>query len=133
MKEGKIYDIVWDNSCSGCKKDQCQIFKSYSIYNESNSIEIKNCFLENNKCKDNSESTVCDPKFYITWFGTDKNKRQLQSSSLAMSKFKRYSTSSLYNSILDIFHESNEKMKDEFINISSSIGEIIKNFIKRNN
>ena len=39
----------------------------------------------------------------------------------------------VYNSILDNFHESNEKMKDEFINISSSIGEIIKNFIKRNN
>ena len=133
MKEGKIYDIVWDNSCSGCKKDQCRSFKSNSIYNESNSIEIKNCFLENNKCEDNSESTLCDPKFYITWFGTDKNKRQLQSSSLAMSKFKRYSTSSLYNSILDIFHESNEKMKEKFNDISLSIGKIFQNLTKRNN
>ena len=133
MKEGKIYDIVWDNSCSGCKKDQCRSFKSNSIYNESNSIEIKNCCLENNKCKDNSESTVCDPKFYITWFGTDKNKRQLQSSSLAMSKFKRYSTSSLYNSILDIFHESNEKMKEKFNDISLSIDKIFQNLTKRNN
>ena len=125
MKEGKIYDIVWDNSCSGCKKDQCQIFKSYSIYNESNSIEIKNCFLENNKCKDNSESTVCDPKFYITWFGTDKNKRQLQSSSLAMSKFKRYSTSSLYNSIIDIFNNTKGNMEQQWNDISNSIHEIL--------
>ena len=50
-----------------------------------------------------------------------------------MSKFKRYSTSSLYNSILDIFHESNEKMKEKFNDISLSIGKIFQNLTKRNN
>ena len=127
MKEGKIYDIVWDSSCSGCKKRNCKIFESFSIVNNSHKFDLKNCFFENNKCSDDPSSTICDPKFYITWFGTDKKKRQLQTSSLAMSKFKRYSTSSLFNSILDIFHKSNEFMKNKFIGISSAIDRIFNN------
>ena len=133
VKEGKIYEVVWDQSCNGCKKAQCKEFQTNSIFNVSEKGFIKNCFSQFNDCNKEKSSINCDPKFYITWFGTDKKNRQLKSSALAMSKFKRYSTSSLYYSILDIFHESNEKMKEKFNDISLSIGEIFQNLTKRNN
>ena len=62
-------------------------------------MTYKNCYENKDKCDGNK----CDPKFYITWFGTDKDGNQLKSANLAMSKFKKYSVSSLYNSVKDIF------------------------------
>ena len=54
--------------------------------------DIKKCYEDKN----------CDPKFYITWFGTDKKGNQLKTSNLAMSKFQKYSISSLYSSVKNI-------------------------------
>ena len=101
VKEGQIYDIVWDNSCYDCI-DNCE--KNIKSYDETKSktMTYQNCYEPNiGECTDNQ----CDPKFYITWFGTDKNGAQLKSSNLAMSKFKQYSISSLYSSVKDIFKE----------------------------
>ena len=102
VKKGKIYDIVWDNACydciDNCKKD----IKSYDIDNKNETMTYQNCYeYDMNNCKENSNQ--CDPKFYITWFGTDKSGTQLKTSNLAMSKFKQYSISSLYSSVKDIF------------------------------
>ncbi len=71
---------------------------------------------------------MCDPKFYITWFGTDKKKRQLQCSALAMSKFKKYSTSSLYKSIIDVFNNSTENIVQYWDEINSSIQKILSKY-----
>ena len=51
-------------------------------------MTYENCYENDmSKCGNNN----CDPKFYITWFGTDAKKNQLKSSNLALSKFKKYS------------------------------------------
>ena len=42
-----------------------------------------------------------------------------------MSKFKRYSTSSLYNSIIDIFNNTKGNMEQQWNDISNSIHEIL--------
>ena len=60
-------------------------------------MKYENCYEV--ECTDNK----CDPKFYITWFGTDKNGNQLKSSNLALSKFKKYSVDALFSSVEDIF------------------------------
>ena len=60
-------------------------------------MKYENCYEI--ECADNK----CDPKFYITWFGTDKNGNQLKSSNLALSKFKKYSVDALISSVKDIF------------------------------
>ena len=62
-------------------------------------MNYQNCY----ETKDNCNNNKCDPKIYITWFGTDKNGNQLKSSNLALSKFKKYSISSLYNSVKNMF------------------------------
>jgi hypothetical protein len=125
VKEGKIYEVVWDQSCNGCKKAQCKEFQTNSIFNVSEKGFIKNCFSQFNDCNKEKSSINCDPKFYITWFGTDKKNRQLKSSALAMSKFKRYSTSSLYKSIFNIFKDITEKIQEKWGDINKAINDIL--------
>ena len=65
-------------------------------------MTYSNCYENDmNNCEKNN---ACDPKFYITWFGTDKNGNQLKSANLALSKFKQYSINSLYDSFKNIFN-----------------------------
>ena len=65
-------------------------------------MTYQNCYESS---KNNCSGNKCDPKFYITWFGTDKNGNQLKTSNLAMSKFKQYSISSLYSSVKDTLNK----------------------------
>ena len=102
MEEGKIYDIVWDNGCFDCDNSCQEGIISTSVFNSSETQTYDNCY-ETEACTINNDASNCDPKFYITWFGTDSDKRQLKTAGLAMTKFKHYSVSSLYSSIKDIF------------------------------
>ncbi len=103
MEKGKIYDIVWDNGCFNCDSNCESNIVSYSAFNSSINKTYDNCYEKDTSCS-SGNSTYCDPKFYITWFGTDKNKRQLKTAGLAMTKFKNYSIKSLYSSIKGIFN-----------------------------
>ena len=71
VEKGIIYDIVWDNNCYGCKKSECEEYESTSYFNESKIKNFENCF----KICSGKNSFDCDPQFYVTWFGTDKDKR----------------------------------------------------------
>ena len=102
MKKGEITELVWDNACYGCD-DKCeQNIKIHSLLDNNKTMTYSNCYEDDttNNCNNNA----CDPKFYITWFGTDKNGNQLKSSNLALSKFKKYSVNSLYNSVKNMFN-----------------------------
>ena len=103
MEKGNIYDIVWDNGCFDCDSNCQEGITSTSAFNSSLTQTYDNCF-EAEACTINNEASNCDPKFYVTWFGTDSDKRQLKTAGLAMTKFKHYSVSSLYSSIKDIFN-----------------------------
>ena len=133
MEKGKIYEIVWDNGCFDCGKDKCiDNIKSKSIFDPTINKTYSNCIAhdiqienkeEDNKNKTDNENTqendknkpekqvepekndnYLEPKFYITWFGTDKDKRQLKTAGLAMTKFKPYIIAgSFYSSIKGLF------------------------------
>ena len=102
MEEGKIYDVVWDNGCFDCDNSCQNDIVSNSVFNSTITQTYNNCYDQN--CIMGSEDNNCDPKFYITWFGTDKDKRQLKTAGLAMTKFKHYSIGSLYSSVNGIFN-----------------------------
>ena len=104
MEEGKIYDVVWDNGCFDCDKTCNKNIISNSVFNSSVTQSYDNCYENITACNSSSETSTCDPKFYVTWFGTDKDKRQLKTAGLAMSKFKHYSISSLYSSVKKLFN-----------------------------
>lgn len=104
MDKGKIYEIVWDNACFDCDGSLCRTFdsaKADDLENKEKFISMQNCNMEKPSACGKDEN--CDPKFYITWFGSDKNNRQLKSAGLAMSKFKQYSLGPLINSVKDIY------------------------------
>ena len=101
MEKGKIYDVVWDNGCFDCDNSCQNNIVSNSVFNSSITQTYENCWEQT--CSTDNKDENCDPKFYITWFGTDKDKRQLKTAGLAMTKFKHYSVSSLYSSVKDIF------------------------------
>ena len=101
VKKGVITELVWDNACYGCD-DKCEEnIEMNSELDKSKKMTYNNCYEnDTNNCKNNG----CDPKFYVTWFGTDKNDNQLKSANLALSKFKQYSINSLYDSVKNIFN-----------------------------
>ena len=101
MEEGKIYEIVWDNGCFDCDSTCDQGLESTSVLNSNATTTYDNCY--ESSCASGTNSNNCDPKFYVTWFGTDKNKRQMKTAGLAMTKFKSYSIKSLYSSVKGIF------------------------------
>lgn len=70
----------------------------------------------------------CDPKFYITWFGTDADKKQLKSSNLSMSRFRMYSIGSLYNSAKDAFNSTISSIVSTYNDIKTKTADIIKGF-----
>ena len=101
MDKGNIYEIVWDNGCFTCSDDKCQRdLVSKSIENENDILKYENCFEKYEQ--DNINKNI-EPKFYITWFGSDINKRQLKTAGLAMTKFKPYISESFKTSIKDLF------------------------------
>ena len=95
INKGYITEIFWDHQCYGCDNSKCLSITSNYI-NSNETIEYKNC---KETYEDDSDDPKNDPKFYITWFGTDKHKRQMKSSNLAISKFKQYSVKDLYESV----------------------------------
>jgi hypothetical protein len=61
----------------------------------------------------------------LTWFGTDKDKKQLKSSNLSMSRFREYSIGSLYNSAKDVFNKTITDVVSTYEDIASKTKEII--------
>ena len=126
MEQGKIYEMVWDNGCFDCDKKNCvKDILSVSVFDPLINQTYSNCKVDINDNKKSNDNEIIvqneneksqeldkeeesenklEPKFYITWFGTDKNKRQLKTAGLAMTKFKPYITSgSFYSSIKGLF------------------------------
>ena len=108
MEKGKIYEIVWDNGCFDCDKEECvKNIPTKSVYDPSKIKNYENCKETGNKKENKKENDKPEPeqpgnylvpKFFITWFGTDVNKRQLKTAGLAMTKFKPYITSGSFTS-----------------------------------
>ena len=91
VNEGKIYDMVWDNNCFSCDKKNCEKnIIAKSIFDDNTQI-YENCFK---KCKNEDKSKKIkkklEPKFYVTWFGTDKDKKQLKTYEEAKKKYKSH-------------------------------------------
>jgi hypothetical protein len=113
-----------DNDCSSCAYEGCNTHKSKSITNSTQIYEAPNCKAP--LCKNKKEEIFkCDPKFYLTWFGTDKNKKQLKSSNLAMSRFRAYSIGSLYSSARDVFNNTLTDIVKTYEDVAQKTQDII--------
>lgn len=78
------------------------------------------------KCTADKENIFnCDPKFYITWFGTDVDKKPLKSSNLSMSRFRQYAVGALYNSAKDAFNKTVQTLIDTYQDVAGKVDEIL--------
>jgi hypothetical protein len=64
----------------------------------------------------------------VTWFGTDADGKQLQSASLSMSRFRRYSVGSLFRSAKGIYNSTIEQVKDTYDDVVNKAGELVDGF-----
>lgn len=115
-----------DNDCFNCFYGDCYTNANQaSLFNSSLIYSVSNC--KQALCStDKNDVFNCDPKFYITWFGTDKDKKQMKSSNLSMSRFRQYSIGSLYNSAKDAFNKTIGEIVNTYNDVKTKTEEIIK-------
>jgi len=131
VEKGVIYDVIWDNDCFSCLTSSDCYTNSDLTYLNDTSIKTteKNC--KSKLCTlDANNAFNCDPKFYITWFGTDKNGKQFKSSNLSMSRFRQYAVGSLYNAAKDAFNSTMATLKNTWEDVKTTTDNIIKSFGK---
>ena len=99
INEGKIYDMVWDNNCFSCDENNCEKnIIAKSIFNDNSTQIYENCFQKcKNVDKKNKIKKKFNPKFYITWVGSDKDKKQLKSYEKFKKKLKSHHSQSSNN------------------------------------
>jgi hypothetical protein len=127
VDKGNITDVVWDNDCYAClTSDQCFTNNDVTYLNDTSIKAVdKNC--KSPACVNDKDNAFnCDPKFYITWFGTDSNQKQMKSSNLAMSRFRQYAVGSLYNSAKDTFNKTMDTLKNTWDNVKQKTDKVLK-------
>jgi hypothetical protein len=129
VEKGVIYDIVWDNDCFSCLTSSDCLNNTDITYLNDTSIKVYENNCKSKLCTlDADNSFNCDPKFYITWFGTDIKGKQFKSSNLSMSRFRQYAVGSLYNSAKDAFNKTIETLKNTWGDVKKTTDDIIKSF-----
>jgi hypothetical protein len=102
MKEGNVSAYQWGNICDGCGTGSTVCFKesvtTVLFDGSTGAYEQSNCFI--NKCT-SSTYTTCDPRIFVTWSGTDSDKKYLLSYGKALKMFKDQSITTLWSSMND--------------------------------
>lgn len=98
MKNGKIKAMTWDDAgCWGCEASEC-------LNDMDCSVDSRTCgkAITTDDDKDIEEPPVtnCNVKVYVGWFGTDANGRYSTSAGKRLSRFRKYSLATAYDSAL---------------------------------
>jgi len=103
LKEGYISKYQWNNSCLGCggssNSTKCTKEKTVTNLDENKYDGIynqDNCYVK--KC-DAPSSSNCDPRIFVTWSGTDVDKKYLTSAGMGMTFWADQDVGSLWKSM----------------------------------
>lgn len=105
LKNGLISSYNWVNSCGGCDSNSCQketlstnMFKSANQSTvEQGKYERSNCYIP--RCTGEADKFNCDPRIFITWSGTDKNKKYMTSLNKSPMMFLKADYDSIWKSM----------------------------------
>lgn len=98
LREGVIHSFAWDNGCDACGPQRCM--RSALSLNTTTLVpgaELESsgsCGKSHTDCAASSEG--CDLQVLITWAGTDKDGRHLQTAGRRLSKFGGATMASMY-------------------------------------
>jgi len=127
LDQGVLTDIVWVNDCYTCpNSNNCRSANNITSLFSNNTnatFSDNNCFTSIQSCvtSNSSQAFGCDPKFYVTWFGSDANNNQLQSSNLSLEKFRQYSIGSLYSAAVNVFNNTINDIVTTYQSVSTSV------------
>jgi len=101
VRDGVIHSFAWDNSCDACGPQRC-MNSALSVDNTTMLPGEKRgssgtCGSSHVQCADPQVS--CDLQILVTWAGTDKDGRHLQSAGRRLSQFGGNTMSSLYETM----------------------------------
>ena len=120
MEAGLVTSIVWDNKCISCGigTPECltgyykgltlteYALNSFVLAPTGDTYLTGGCGIEQSNCtalNDGSGANACDIKILITWSGTDRFGRNLQTAGLRVSQFAGMSFTSLWESLTSSF------------------------------
>ena len=108
LKEGKLESISFEDledACDEPVKENLLPDYDYAFVNRENLVS--NCPLT--ECTNAVNATgMCDPKIFISWIGTDRDKKTLISASNKLTNFKNYNMKGMFQSILEVNTNNNE-------------------------
>jgi len=92
IHNGTVYNITWDNYCGLC--EDTDKYSTLTLNTETgrrtqicNSVE---------KCKEKSNSDLCDPKIYISWMGLDMKNQKMTSAGMRLGRFRNFNMEHAY-------------------------------------
>jgi len=98
MRDGVIHSFAWDNGCAACGPQRCMrsalSLDSTSFVPSAELESAGSCGLSHADCAASKEG--CDLQVLITWAGTDKAGRHLQSAGRRLSRFGGATMASIY-------------------------------------
>jgi hypothetical protein len=87
VHEGIISSFTWDNSCEACGPQRCM----------KSAESLGACGRNHVRCTDSKGS--CDLTVLVTWAGTDKDGRHMQSAGRRVSRFSGATINSMYETM----------------------------------
>lgn len=100
VKDGELEGITWDDGCFFCEEDSASCIATSMTWAgepiSTGNLAGKGCAQSKAEC--GQDPAQCGLKVYVVWTGTDKNGRFLTSAGTRFSRFKQYSTGTLYKS-----------------------------------
>jgi len=101
VRDGFIHSFVWDNGCEACGPQNCMqsalSLDSVNMRPAAEKEESGSCGTTHVHCADPKVS--CDLQVLVTWAGTDKDGRHLQSAGRRLSQFGGTTMSSVYETM----------------------------------
>lgn len=100
MRKGMIHSFAWDNGCAACGSERCMksaLSLDQSMVPGAEKFNTGSCGRTYVTCED--PKTPCDMQILVTWAGTDRDGRHLQTAGRRLSKFSGTTLNSLYETM----------------------------------
>lgn len=103
LRDGVVHSLVWDNGCAACGPQRCMKsalgLDPVTMLPGNEKENSGSCGQTHVHC--GSDKATCDLNVLVTWAGTDKNGRHLQSAGRRLSKFGGTTMASVYETVDD--------------------------------
>jgi len=115
LDQGVVNRMVWDSSCNLCAHGgsdevSCEWDRSNTTC-PGESGQCSDCYAHLLPGACGADATVCTPKIYVAWLGTDKHGQPLLSAGSVLSRFAEYALAGVTNLVVDEISKLGEEFQ----------------------